>query len=64
MEGVGQLRWQYYRRHQPNPQPWPETGVLAEEEKKEESRPKGEESHQPRERNKRRGKIEEDSIRD
>ena len=34
--GVGQLRWQCYRRHQQNPQPCPDSVVLAQEEKKEE----------------------------
>ena len=34
MMGVGQLRWQCYRRHQQNPQPCPDSVVLAGEEKK------------------------------
>ena len=36
MMGVGQLRWQCYRRHQQNPQSCPDSVVLAGEEKKEE----------------------------
>ena len=34
MMGVGQLRWQCYRRHQQNPQPCPDSVVLAGDEKK------------------------------
>ena len=34
MMGVGQLRWQCYRRHQQNPWPCPDSVVLAGEKKK------------------------------
>ena len=34
--GVGQLRWQCYRRHQQNTQPCPDSVVLAGKEKKDE----------------------------
>ena len=33
MIGVGQLRWECYRRHQQNPKPCPDSVVLAGEEK-------------------------------
>ena len=36
MLGVGQLRWQCDRSHQQNPEPCPDSVVLAGEEKKEE----------------------------
>ena len=35
MMGVGQLRWQCYRRQEQNPSPCPDSTVLAVEEKKE-----------------------------
>ena len=38
--GVGQLRWQCYRRHQQNPQPCPDSVVLAGRKKEEYAKPR------------------------
>ena len=52
MRGVGPTRWQCYGRHQQNPQPCPNSVVLAGERKKrikkEEKKRKGEEYAKPR----------------
>ena len=38
MRGVGQTRWQCYRRHQQNPQPCPNSVVIAGEKEREEKK--------------------------